>query len=309
MKNMKNVKILCAVMAMVLLTTCVIGTTLARYTTGDSASDTARVAKWGIELAIGGTLFGSDYAAHNALELNDQIVKAGTSHSVSAINGDKIVAPGTKNDVGFRFDLTGTPEVAYVVLVDNYSSESIYLANGYTYGLMLPEYGVNDATDLSDLFVKEASGSTYVKATTYTAGTTYYRLHDALDLTGSSSYYPLVWNVKGDGRLASLNITSTDLEYIVQSTAAAVDALAGNANEDSTSGFTLTWAWAFDGQGDAEDTVLGNLMTDAEVVARNDGGSKFYVVEVDNNVAKANGEIVANLDVSFSFEVTVQQVD
>lgn len=308
MKNMKNVKILCAVMAMVLLTTCVIGTTLARYTTNDSANDTARVAKWGIELAIGGTLFGSDYAEHNT-ENGDQIVKAGTSHSVSAVDGANIVAPGTKNDVGFRFDLTGTPEVAYEVIVEDYSNESIYLAGGYTYGLMLEEYGVNEATDLSDLFVKEASGSTYVAATTYTAGTKYYRLHDALDFTNSNSYYPLVWTVKGDGRLNSLNLTSNDLLVVAETAAAAVDALAGNANEDSTSGFTLTWAWKFDEQDDAADTVLGNLMTDAEVVARTNGGSKFYVVDVDNNVAKANGEIVANLDVSFNFEVTVQQVD
>ena len=311
MKNNKNLKVACGLLVLVLLTTCVIGTTLARYTTADSASDTARVAKWGIELAVGGTLFGTDYAENSATDAPDEMI-ASTSQSVSSSDGKSIVAPGTKNTTGFAFNLSGTPEVAYDVKVTvdyNESIESIYLVGGYTYGVMLPEYGVNETTDRSALYVKNSDG-TYSSATTFDAGTTYYRLHDALDL--STDYYPVVWTVKGAYRLAALDSSTNDFAGLVDTISAAVDALEGAANEDSTASFVLTWAWAIDGQDDAADTILGNLMANnGNVVARADGTLDFVTVEVDtvNNVATADGVIVANLEVAFMFGASVTQVD
>ena len=44
-----------------LLTTSVISGTLAKYTTQDAAEDTARVAKWGVELQAIGNLYGDTY--------------------------------------------------------------------------------------------------------------------------------------------------------------------------------------------------------------------------------------------------------
>ena len=305
MKNNKNLKVACGLLALVLLTTSVIGTTLARYTTADSASDTARVAKWGIELAVGGTLFGTDYAANDATENADQIVAA-TSQSVSG--SANVVAPGTKNDVGFRLSIAGTPEVAYDVIVTDNKNESIYLAGGYTYGVMLPEYGVNNATDLSNLYVIESSGA-YVKATAYDADETYYRLHDGVSLT--DSYYPVEWTVKGTGNLASLNKTTRNLATLATEIGAAVEALEGDAKANSAASFTLTWAWAIDGN-DAADTILGNLIAggvEGQVVAQANGTTKFYAVSVTDNVAKFSNYVVANLDVSYEFGARVEQVD
>ena len=305
MKNNKNLKVAAGLLVLVLLTTCVIGTTLARYTTADSASDTARVAKWGIELAIGGTLFGTDYAEHNAAERPDEMV-AYTSESVSG--SDAVVAPGTKNDAGFAFTLNGTPEVAYDVIVTDNNNESIYLLGGYSYGIMIEEYGVNETTDISGLYTKTTDGYVPVNTNPYVAGTTYYRLHDALDLT--NSYYPVIWTVKGTGHLSGLNSSTNDLADLATQIGNAVDALKGDANDSAAASFVLTWAWAIDGQNDKADTILGNLMATADVdVVAKAGGTKYYTVVVSDNVAKANGVVVANLDVSYEFGARVEQVD
>ena len=305
MKNNKNLKVACGLLALVLLTTSVIGTTLARYTTADSASDTARVAKWGIELAVGGTLFGTDYAEHNAAERPDEMV-AYTSDSVHG--SANVVAPGTKNDAGLAFTLTGTPEVAYDVIVTDNENESIYPAGGYSYGIMIEEYGVNETTDISGLYTKDATGYVPVNTTPYDATTTYYRLHDALNLT--ESYYPVEWTVKGTGHLASLDKKTHDLAALATEIGAAVEALEGDANDSAAASFIITWAWAIDGQNDAADTILGNLMASADVdVVAKASGTKYYTVVVSDNVAKANGVVVANLDVSYEFGARVEQVD
>lgn len=48
MKKNKMLRLASVLLIVVILTTCVIGGTLAKYTTSDSAADTARVAQWGV---------------------------------------------------------------------------------------------------------------------------------------------------------------------------------------------------------------------------------------------------------------------
>ena len=97
MKKNVFLKIAAAMLVLCLASTCAIGTTFAKYTTADSAADTARVAKWGITVAVSGTLFGTDYAATT----NDSIAAA-TQQSVSSLDAANVVAPGTKNFTGFQ---------------------------------------------------------------------------------------------------------------------------------------------------------------------------------------------------------------
>ena len=52
MKKNAMLKIAAILMVAVLLTTCAISSTFAKYVTSDSYSDTARVAKWGITLTV-----------------------------------------------------------------------------------------------------------------------------------------------------------------------------------------------------------------------------------------------------------------
>lgn len=101
MKKNAMLKIAAILMVAVLLTTCAISSTFAKYTTtGDTKSDSARVAKWGvtIDTTIEG-LFLDKYDAGS----NDEVISADTTD---------VVAPGTTGSVTLNTSVKGTPEVA-----------------------------------------------------------------------------------------------------------------------------------------------------------------------------------------------------
>lgn len=92
--------------ALVLITSCFVSGTFAKYVTSKSASDTARVAKFGVVIeAQDNTAFKTTY----------DTVDAGTSvsfNSVATSTTDSLVAPGTKEDNAVILSITGEPEVA-----------------------------------------------------------------------------------------------------------------------------------------------------------------------------------------------------
>ena len=87
-----------------LITSCFVGGTFAKYVSEAQGDDTARVAKWGVEVTVTGggfkTSYGRDYADSN--------VKGDT---VISSTEEKVVAPGTKGTFG-GVKITGKPEVA-----------------------------------------------------------------------------------------------------------------------------------------------------------------------------------------------------
>ena len=131
MKKNKFLKLASGLLVLCLLTTCVISTTFAKYTTSGSANDTARVAKWGVEIT---QLVESDEKAF-ATEYDN-----GTDVTVQSSTTDKLVAPGTDGTL-VQFKITGTPEVAYG-LDFNFTSTDVVLAAG-TY----KDWTTADATD------------------------------------------------------------------------------------------------------------------------------------------------------------------
>ena len=104
MTKKKNVLMRSAglLLALVLVTSCFVGSTFAKYTVGGTGSDSARVAKFGVNVTATGTMFAKEYATDDG--------SAGTI-TKSVISTDKVVAPGTKGDMA-SMTLTGTPEVA-----------------------------------------------------------------------------------------------------------------------------------------------------------------------------------------------------
>ena len=109
----KNWTIRAAVLmlALVLITLCFVGGTFAKYVTGGSGSDSARVAKFGVAVTANGTMFAKEYAT-------DDPGAVGTiAKSVVSSDDSKLVAPGTKGDM-VSVVLTGTPEVAVKVTYD-----------------------------------------------------------------------------------------------------------------------------------------------------------------------------------------------
>lgn len=298
MKKNVFLKLASALLVLCLASTCAIGTTFAKYTTADRASDTARVAKWGITVAVSGTLFGSSYA--NETGGND--IMYGVSDSVEAFNGtDTIVAPGTENKTGFQVKITGDPEVEYAVDADlnGKTISDIWLAKG-SYAVMVVEYGVNENTVMTGLYVKD--GATYKPATTYAPDTVYYAAHDVVEVT-EEKYYPIVWSVKNT---AGTTNTYDTLAAATTAMTTAFDAMDKKANVEINETYTLTWAWPFEVGADdaakalrnAKDTILGNLAANAASVVKLDGAN--YVALTGNEYS---------LTITFGFNVTVEQVD
>lgn len=99
MTKKKNVLMRSAglLLALVLVTSCFVGSTLAKYTVGGRGDDTARVAKFGVTITANGATFAREYDEGTAVK--------------SVISTDKVVAPGTSGEM-VRMAISGTPEVA-----------------------------------------------------------------------------------------------------------------------------------------------------------------------------------------------------
>lgn len=92
-------------LALVLVTSCFVCGTFAKYVTSGTGSDSARVAKFGVEITANGTMFAKEYAT------DDGTVEATIAKSVVSSDDKNLVAPGTKGDM-VSMTMTGTPEVA-----------------------------------------------------------------------------------------------------------------------------------------------------------------------------------------------------
>ena len=308
MKKNKMMRLASAMMVMTLMTTSVISGTFAKYVTSDSASDTARVAKWGITVQAGGNLFGKYY-----LETTDDSIAA-SSDNVASFNEDNVVAPGTKNDDGFTISINGKPEVDYTInaVVDADVSDAdvddvkdIFLAVG-NYGVMVPATGVNAASTIGNYYVYDTVNGKYNKATAYSDSEVYYELHDKAKVE-TDPYYPLVWDVIEAGSDATI-IGSKKLSDIASDIATALNSnnTAAKANEQIDASYKLTWSWAFEGVNDGADTILGNL------AARDKFSEDIKIVKSDDDTYASCTVVDAadyNLDVAFGLKVTVSQVN
>ena len=116
MKKNIAMRVAAILFILTMISTCAFSTTFAKYVTSDSATDTARVAKWGVTVTgTDDSMFEVEYAKTDALF-------GGTLSVQSSANPkDNIVAPGTSGNVN-SISITGTPEVAvevkFVVTID-----------------------------------------------------------------------------------------------------------------------------------------------------------------------------------------------
>ena len=92
--------------ALVLITSCFVGGTFAKYVTSKSASDIARVARFGVKITA------EDHTAFKTTYTTDATGLSIDTNTVISGDGEKVVAPGTKEDDTVTFSITGTPEVA-----------------------------------------------------------------------------------------------------------------------------------------------------------------------------------------------------
>lgn len=87
-------------------TSCFVGSTFAKYVSKGEGEDSARVAKWGVEVEVTGDGFKTIYGKDD--------VNANVGDTVVSSNEEKVVAPGTKGTFG-GVKISGKPEVAVKV--------------------------------------------------------------------------------------------------------------------------------------------------------------------------------------------------
>lgn len=243
MKKNRMMRLASVLLVAVLLTTCAISGTFAKYVTEASATDSARVAKFGVVVTASGYLFDD----------HDPITATGTSVTVEAANGiatdegDRVLAPGTKHDADdancLTFSITGTPEVDVQVA---------FSTNATTTDIFLPAY------------------NSYVDYTTNPTGTF---------AVPEGGYYPVkftLWRKNGNAsvysEVDSVNLKDTTLktitDYLTSSDRAAEFRFDSNTNLATAFGsYMITWKWDFEDATrdwvDEADTFLGNHAADS----------------------------------------------
>lgn len=304
MKKNKMLRLASGLLVLTLLTTCIISGTFAKYVTSASGSDAARVAKWGVEVTTSGSLFEKHY---NYAESTDTTITTTTeSYSVETTtdegkgNNDKLVAPGTENETGLTFSITGKPEVAVRIDVkvtdgsgdtDN-SPKDVFLAAG-TYA----DLTTGNSMEITDGESQEDGGDT----DTFTVATPYYPVKYTLEdgqgkalltdakLSEVAEYFE---NLSGDYE------PNTDLAKAIGNT---------NTNKSQDGTYILTWKWDFTDDTseeiDKKDTLLGSLAADPTILAKQNtdlsGNTSFVVLESTDY----------STETSVKIEISVTQID
>ena len=104
MKKNYVMRFAAVLLVLVLLSTCVVSGTFAKYVTKGEATDTATVAKFGVTVTVSSDAFATEYDKDDTSVSIDKTVKS------SAADKD-VLAPGTKGTLA-TLSITGTPEVA-----------------------------------------------------------------------------------------------------------------------------------------------------------------------------------------------------
>jgi hypothetical protein len=302
--------------------------TFAKYTTSGSANDSARVAKWGVTITADGNLFGTNYASNAADDNKNSIVASSTN--VASADGTNVVAPGTKNQTGLTYSISGTPEVATQVTVE-ITAQDIYLAAG-NYAVIQDVTSTVTSTNFDsvkgDLYTGTDGAYTAVGSSgTYTQGTTYYKLTDKLELT--TAYYPVKYSNTNSNtsvttgkatdiaaavaKLVKSDVTDSDNSTAGAHYTASNTVVAGNTDIGTSlkiGSDTVKWEWAFSADGaDEKDTLLGNLMagTATNVVKYTDTGAN--VLKVTDGLVKAGETEVGSVKTVFNISIKAEQVD
>lgn len=166
-KKRSTFKLAGMLLVLVLVTSCFVGSTFAKYTTSQWGQDAARVAKFGVTITADGNMFNQEYTT------NDSNVSGTIANSV--VSTQDVIAPGTSGNL-VSIGLSGTPEVAvkvtYVadVTLGNWTTKS-----GKYYCPL--EIKIGDDTlkgtafESADAFAQEIKAKVAAYSATYEAGT------------------------------------------------------------------------------------------------------------------------------------------
>ena len=262
---MKKTRLLAFLLTACLATTCFLSGTVAKYSTTGAVKDAARVAKWGVTVGASGSLFNTSY------DTDDKDVASTITASVTSTKGD-VVAPGTKDTTGMKFELKGTAEVAVDVSI------VITGANG----------------PATDIFL---AAGTYTDYTSDNSDSTF---------TTTQVYNPIVFTLQNGSDEILVSGTLAQIENYLEALSgqyeAGTDLAKIGAIDNKNDGtYKLTWAWDYKNdaiagenssqvEADKADTLLGNLA-------------------VGNNFVTGVSADAYSTNVEFNIVITVTQVD
>ncbi len=226
MKKNKMLRMASALLVMVLLTTCMIGGTFAKYVTTGTGSDTARVAKWGVKVESTGNAFAKEYATTDTA-VSGTIAKSVVTATGAGADNAKLVAPGTSGNL-LDSSITGTPEVAVKV-----ETTATLTLTGWT--------------------IKVDNGT----------GTEVDKEYCPIIITIDGTEYKMGATTDETNHVYA---TIAAFQTAVNTALSKTKNVAANTNLETDYDHNVAWKWDFAGdantyQTDAEDTALGNLET------------------------------------------------
>lgn len=318
MKKNKTLRAAGILFLATMLTTCMTAGTFAKYTTSDRAEDSARVAKFGVTVTADGSLFGEEYAGK---EGGDKPISfSGDEHTGTVQvfeTGENVVAPGTKNDTGLGFVISGKPEVDVEIntTVDIDKVKTVYLRKG-SYAVMSKLNNVTEENFVPEsVYVQE--GDSYKHPTEYDADAEYYKAGDKLSFN-DYNYNPIIYQYqdKTGAHFQAYDDLKNLCDAINKDNPGITCDGTYKANTDiETCTRTLTWYWLIsnpespyspkDPLKDAKDTILGDIAAGRIVVKTTDDGATYSPVEAATDESKGD----YNLTISFNMAVTVDQID
>lgn len=121
-KKNHTMRIAAGVMTAALLSTCAISSTFAKYTTAQTGTDSARVAKWNIQ--INSTSMKTTTATFG-FDLFDTTYDDATSPSVKSSEDDKVIAPGTTGSFALVIENSSEVTAEYIIEFSVTNTENI----------------------------------------------------------------------------------------------------------------------------------------------------------------------------------------
>lgn len=227
MKN-KLMRLASTMLVLTLLSTCVVSGTYAKYVTTATATDTARVAKFGVEIQTWtNRLFKEQYDSDSAYTGN-------TVENKQEVGIKNLVAPGTKSNGDISFTVTGKPEVAVEVSYKLDIKENVYVPAGtytdYTTADVSNDTFTSDQPYYPVKFTLQQGGEDVLGCTNVDLTT----IQNYLQTTATKQYAP-----------------GTDL-----------------SGTEGVKGYTLSWKWDFEDTNVTNvnklDTLLGQVAAGVE---------------------------------------------
>ena len=193
MKKNRMMRVAVLMLALVLMTSCFVGGTFAKYTTGGDTAGSARVAHWGVEVYTYGdeTIFANEYKSSLAGKAEQTVVKS----------DEMVVAPGTNSaeaGANLIFGIKGTPEVATQVTV-NFEGSDVFYGSYYPVEFTLYILDQNAALDAATATWDSAIKVTGTLAQIEAKVQEYYASFENKPGETLDALFKLTWEWKFDG--------------------------------------------------------------------------------------------------------------